>query len=187
MTEMESFSPVATGSVTRADVRRTFKQDMKSLYLLSLLLTARQRSAEQCFVSSLGDCMDMRPVFEEWTDSWTRRIVLQNAIRMLKPAMNNTDRATQPHPNSLTSGLNPALGAVLQLKTFERFVFVISVLEGYSDHECSLLLRSSKRDVVAAKTKALEHLGTTSGSNGVALTALAGRQFTAMDNRKSTI
>src|SRR5271165_5678603 len=154
MQDVENSFPAGTAYATRADVCRTFKQDMKSLYLLSLLLTAGQHSAEQCFESSLGDCLDMRPVFREWTDSWTRRIVLQNAIRMLKPAMNNADKASQSQLSSPTSELNPALRAVLRLNTFERFVFVMSVLEGYSDRECSLLLRSSKRDVVAAKAKA---------------------------------
>src|SRR5271166_3960907 len=118
MRDMENFSPVATGYVTRADVCRTFKQDMKSLYLLSLLLTAEQRSAERCFVSSLGDCLDMRPVFKEWTDSWTRRIVLQNAIRILKPAMDDADEGSQSRLNPPDSDLNPALRAVLRLSTF---------------------------------------------------------------------
>ena len=188
MRDMENVSPVATGYAMRADVCRTFRQDMKSLYLLSLLLTAERHSAEQCFVSSLGDCLDMRPVFKEWTDFSTRRIVLQNAIRMSRRAMNNMDEASPSRLSSLPSELNPALRAVLRLNTFERFVFVMSVLEGYSDRECSLLLRSSKRDVVAAKAKALEHLGKPSGPDELSVAAPhAGRQFTAMDNRQTTI
>jgi hypothetical protein len=158
MRDMESFSPVATGYVTRADVCRTFKQDMKSLYLLSLLLTAGRHSAEQCFVSSLNDCLNMRPVFKEWTDSWTRRIVLQNAIRILSSEVTNGDDGSQFRLSPLDSNLSPAFRAVCRLDTFERLVFVMTVLEGYSDHECSLLLRSSKRNVVAAKAKAVERL-----------------------------
>jgi len=187
MRDIQNFPPVATEYVTRADVCRTFKQDMKSLYLLSLLLTAGRYSAEQCFVSSLGDCLDMRPVFEEWTDSWTRRIVLQNAIRILSPTVNNADASLRSPLSPLDSDLNPALRAVIRLDTFERFVFVMTVLEGYSDRECSLLLRSSKRDVLAAKTKALEHLSTTSGSNEVPVTTPAERQFTAMAKRESML
>ena len=167
MWNMKNFFPVATVYATRADFCRTFNQDMKRLFLLSLLLTAGQHSAEQCFISSLGDCMDLKPVFKEWTDSWTRRVVLQNAIRMSKPAMTDQDEASQSNLSSLSSELNPALRVVLQLKTFQRFVFVISVLEGYSDHECSLLLRSSKRDVVATKAAALRHLATSDGSKEV--------------------
>ena len=186
MQDIENFPPAATECATRTDFCRTFKQDMKSLYLLSLLLTAGQDSAEQCFVSSLGDCLDMRPVLKEWADSWTRRIVLQNAIRMLGPAMNS--EASHTHSASAPSGLNPALQAVLQLSHFERFVLVMTVLEGYSDHECSLLLKSSKRDVAAAKAKALAHLGATSGPNELPVAApRAERQLTAIDNRQSTV
>src|SRR5271157_6319818 len=187
MRDMESFSPVATGYVSRADVCRTFKQDMKSLYLLSLLLTAEGHSAEQCFVSSLGDCLEMRFVFKEWTDSWTRRIVLQNAIRILSPAVRKADEDSQSRLSPPDSDLNPALQAVLRLSTFERFVFVMSVLEGYSVHECSLLLGSSIRDVLAAKAKALGRLVTTSGPNEFPVAAPnAERQFMTIDNRQST-
>jgi len=183
MRDTDNFSPV----LTRADVCRTFKQDMKSLYLLSLLLTAGRHSAEECFVSSLGDCLDMRPVFKEWTDSWTRRIVLQNAIRISSPAVNNSEEGSQSRLSPLDPDLNPALRAVFQLSHFERFVLVMTVLEGYSDHECSLLLRSSKRDVVAAKAKALEHLGTTSGPNAfISPAPHAEHQFAAMDTRQSS-
>ncbi len=186
MRDMESFPPVATGYVSRADVCRTFKQDMKSLYLLSLLLTAGRHSAEQCFVSSLSDCLDMRPVFKEWTDSWTRRIVLQNAIRILSPEVTSGDDGSEFRLSPFDSNLSPALRAVLRLNTFERFVFVMTVLEGYSDHECSLLLRSSKRNVVAAKAKALERL--TSAPNKLLFAApQAEPQFTATDNTQSTI
>ncbi|MGO9517463.1 MAG: hypothetical protein ACLPND_10500 [Candidatus Korobacteraceae bacterium] len=188
MQDIENFPPAATEYATHTDFCRTFKQDMKSLYLLSLLLTAGRHLAEQCFVSSLGDCLNMRPVLKEWADSWTRRVVLQNAIRMLKPAVNNADKASQPDLNSIPSGLNPALQAVVQLSHFERFVLVMTVLEGYSDHECSLLLRSSKRDVAAAKAKALERLGTTSGPNEFPSPAPhAEHQFAAMDKRQGSI
>ena len=186
MRDMESFSPVATGYVSRADVCRTFKQDMKSLYLLSLLLTAGRDSAEQCFVSSLGDCLDMRPVFKEWTDSWTRRIVLQNAIRILSPEVTNGDDGSQCRLSPVDSNLSPALRAVLRLNTFERFVFVMTVLEGHSDHECSLLLRSSKRNVVAAKAKALERLASVPNKLLFAAPQVE-PQFTATDNTQSAI
>lgn len=187
MRDMESFSPVATGSVTRADVCRTFEQDMKSLYLLSLLLTAGRRSAEQCFVSSLGECLNMKPAFREWTDSWTRRVVLQNAIRTSCPAVNNAEEDSQSRLSPFDSGLKPALRAVLRLNTFERFVFVMTVLEGYSDHECSLLLRSSKRDVAAAKTQALEHLTSAPNEFLFAKRPKTEHQATMTDNTQSTI
>ena len=91
-------------------------------------------------------------------------------------------------PLAFDSNLSPALRAVLRFNTFERFVFVMTVLEGYSDHECSLLLRSSKRNVVTAKAKALEHLGRMSAPKDFPVAGPhAGHQFTAMANGTSTI
>jgi DNA-directed RNA polymerase specialized sigma24 family protein len=50
------------------------------------------------------------------------------------------------------------IAAVLDLAPFERFVFVISVLEHYSEHECSVLLGCSRRDVIAAQNRALQQI-----------------------------
>ena len=41
---------------------------------------------------------------------------------------------------------------------FERFVFVMAVLEGYSLRECSALLGCPVQDVVTAKSLALQRL-----------------------------
>ena len=48
------------------DFHRVFDEDMNSLYLLSLLLTADRVKAEQCFVSGLEDAVESNPVFKEW-------------------------------------------------------------------------------------------------------------------------
>src|SRR5262249_61353212 len=51
------------------------------------------------------------------------------------------------------------LAAALVLEPFDRFVFVMSVLEGYSHHECAILLGTTRREVLEARTRALEQLG----------------------------
>jgi hypothetical protein len=48
--------------------------------------------------------------------------------------------------------------ALLQLEPFERFVYVMSVLERYSDLDCSVLLGCARRDVIAARMRALQPL-----------------------------
>ncbi len=48
--------------------------------------------------------------------------------------------------------------AVLDLEDFERFVFVMSVLEHYSEHDCRLLLGCSAREVREARSRALAEL-----------------------------
>jgi DNA-directed RNA polymerase specialized sigma24 family protein len=52
--------------------------------------------------------------------------------------------------------------AILGLRPFERFVFVMSVLERYSDQDCSVLLGCARRDVVAARLRAFQQLDTQS-------------------------
>jgi hypothetical protein len=48
--------------------------------------------------------------------------------------------------------------AVLQLEPFERFVYVMSVLERYSDLDCTVLLGCARRDVIAARIRALQQI-----------------------------
>jgi DNA-directed RNA polymerase specialized sigma24 family protein len=47
---------------------------------------------------------------------------------------------------------------LLSLRDFDRFVFVMSVLERYSEHECALLLGCTPPDVREARTRALQHI-----------------------------
>ena len=50
--------------------------------------------------------------------------------------------------------------AILQLAPIERFVFVMSVLERYSDNDCSILLGCARREVAAVRTLAMQQLAT---------------------------
>ena len=152
-------APVETVSSAQNDICQTFKQDMKVLYLLCLLLTGSEHCAEQCFVSSLSDSMNLRATFADWNISWIRHVVVRNAIRMMPLVMNNNKDETLPSGQSgVISNTSPALHGVLRLETFERFVFVMSMLEGYSDHECAQLLHASAREVSIAKEMAFRHL-----------------------------
>ena len=45
--------------------------------------------------------------------------------------------------------------------TFERFVFVMSILEEQSDDECAILLRCSRRDVMMARMLAVKRQSST--------------------------
>src|SRR6266496_465100 len=47
---------------------------------------------------------------------------------------------------------------VIRLVPLERFVFVMSVLERYSDHDCSLLLNCTVKNVIDARLQALRAL-----------------------------
>ncbi|MGA9507101.1 MAG: hypothetical protein WBV55_00505 [Candidatus Sulfotelmatobacter sp.] len=154
----------ATQYAKCADFRRIFDEDMNSLYLLSFLLTADREKAERCFVSGLEDAVKGNPVFKEWARSWARRVIIQNAVRVIKPrAAEETGRFTCA-PLNRNGEIGAAqqqmeIRAVLGLEPFERFVYVMAVLEHYSDHDCSLLLGCARRDVLAARAGALQQIG----------------------------
>jgi hypothetical protein len=134
------------------DFRRVFPEEADSLYRLAFLLIADHEKAQQCFVSGLEDSVNGSAVFKDWAPSWARRTIIQNAVRAINP------RPMEEYASSSFDGGRTTLAAervetaaVLRLEPFERFVYVLSVLESYSDLDCSVLLGCARRDVLAAR------------------------------------
>jgi hypothetical protein len=137
-------------------------EEMHSLYLFSFLLTADNDIAGQCYVCGLGECVEGISVFMDWVRSWARRTILKHAIRMIMPAPEHTDNLSLiSFKGAATSGKNSLFAAIVGLSAFERFVFVMSVLEKQSDEDCSMLLGCSRRDVMIARELALKRLANT--------------------------
>jgi hypothetical protein len=147
-----------TGYATVTDFFATFNEEMHSLYLLAFLLTADHDKAEQCLASAMGECEEWIGVFTDWTRSWSRRAVLKRAVHMIMPLPEDADEVSIIASNaSATSGEdNNPFAAILLLDPFERFVFVMTTLEGQSDAECAVLLRCSRRDVMMARVLAVK-------------------------------
>ncbi len=144
----------------RSDFCRIFEKDMNSLYLLSFLLTRDRAMAEQCFVGGLHIAQEGNYVFKEWAESWARRAIIQNAIRMIRPHKVADGARLGADPRTGREPMEHAeIAGIADLPAFERFAFVMSVLERYSDQECSLLLGCTRGDVAAARARALERLG----------------------------
>jgi hypothetical protein len=159
---MHFFEEKATPYPTVADFLRTFNEEMHSLYLLSFLLTADHDRAEQCLVSAMGECVEGIGVFADWACSWARAVVLKHAIRMLNPAPERTDYVSFTSlKRSPTLPENNPFAAILLLDAFERFVFVMSILDEQSDEECAILLKCSRRDVMMARLLALKRQSST--------------------------
>ncbi|MFZ0808289.1 MAG: hypothetical protein WAN03_19000 [Candidatus Sulfotelmatobacter sp.] len=158
---------------------------MSGLFLLSFLLTGDRTLAEQCFVGGLHIAQGGSQVFKEWAESWSRRAIIQNAIRMIRP-LKATDGT---HSTSVPStGIAPTqhteVAGIVDLPALERFAFVMSVLERYSDLECSLLLGCTRGGVAAARTLALERLGK-SADLRPKLVSIGSNQKTRRDNSES--
>lgn len=144
---------------TSEDFCRIFEKDMNRLYLLSLLLTADKDVAEKCFVRGLEDSKSGNPVFREWAESWARRAIIVNAIRMIGPRPGSSSPFARKASPKETLALPERYAAILDLPVFERFVFVMTVLEGYSPRDCRLLLNCSNFDIAEARAHALQQLG----------------------------
>jgi hypothetical protein len=104
--QMASFARVQLNaadpaSATRTDFCRIFRDDMKSLYLLALVLTADHEKAEQCFVAGLADSVEGNAVFKEWAAAWARRTITPGSSRDHQPPDGESGHATSS-PNTLS-------------------------------------------------------------------------------------
>jgi hypothetical protein len=162
LTQLQSVDESVMQYATVTDFCKIFTEEMHSLYLLSFLLTADKDKAEQCFIGGLGECVEGIGTFMEWSRLWARRAIIKQAILMMRPAPEETDHWSPISTQGPTAALNSSLfAAILSLCAFERFVFVLSILEGHSDVDCLSLLKCSRREVMIARELALRFLVTT--------------------------
>ena len=149
----------ATEYATCKDFQQIFSEDMVGLHRLAFLLTADQAKAEECFVAGLDESIHGNPVFKQWARAWSKRAIIQNAIKLIAPMPPRQGVvATQSAGVLQNSNLDETAARVATWAPFERFVFVMAVLEGYSLRECSTLLACPVQDVVVAKSAALQRL-----------------------------
>jgi DNA-directed RNA polymerase specialized sigma24 family protein len=155
-TTIRKRSPYATS----ADFTQIFETDMNRLYQLSFLLTGDRALAEKCFVRGLDNSAKDNPIFREWAENWARRTVIRSAIQMIRPRPTGDQSPSAPHLAISHAGTEPAeMARIVELPPFERFAFVMSVLEHLSDRECSLLLDCTRGEVLAARIRALQQIG----------------------------
>jgi DNA-directed RNA polymerase specialized sigma24 family protein len=139
-----------------ADFCRIFHKDMNRLYRLSLLLTGNQVAAEKCFVQGLSDSKESNQVFKEWAEAWALRTIVQNAIQVIHPRPADSMSSENVSDCDVTE---PAeIAAILELPAFDRFAYVLSVLEGYPLQECALLLNCTRGEVNSARMRALQEI-----------------------------
>ena len=70
---------------TRDIARRAPAEERTRLYLLSFLLTGDRAKAEQCSTAGLDMSSEDNEAFRDWAHSWARRIVINNALRLIEP------------------------------------------------------------------------------------------------------
>jgi len=144
---------------THSDFCTVFLQHLDGLYSLALILTGDEFRAEECLLAAFDSCEQPDLVFKESAVPWSRRSVIKTAIRSMSPLpFGPARRHLLGHSSDPKFDRNTSINCVLELPAFERFVFVMSVLEGYSDRDCALLLGCSCADVVAARIRAFQQI-----------------------------
>ena len=117
----------------RDDFCEGFTNHLSGLYQLAFLLTRNHETAERCFVVGRENLVRGNRAFNQWAHAWAKRIIVENAIRELKPrprpSHSPSSTADFPHIGQLSSGPDGhfTVQAILALKDFERVVFVLSV------------------------------------------------------------
>jgi hypothetical protein len=132
-----------------------FDRERAGLQRLALLLTANSKAAERCLIRAFRECITSNSVSKGWVLNWTRRMVIRNAISLVMGPRGQSFVNTNDDADNRSIAFSPddSLGSlakaesILDLPEFDRFVFVICVLERYSIHDCALLLAKSPREI----------------------------------------
>jgi hypothetical protein len=158
--QLQLVCETASRYATATDYFSIFVEEMDSLYLLAFLLTADKEMAEQAVVGGLGECVERIGVFMERARSWARRAIVKEAIRKVRPTPPEGADEFLGSANTLDLvGASNPFAFIASLRAFERFVFVMSVLEGQSDEDCQSLLSCSRQEIVMARKVAMKLFG----------------------------
>lgn len=141
-----------------------FERERANLWRLAWLLTANSEAAKQCVLRAFRECTASSSVSKDWILTWTRRVVVRNAIRLVmgidgQSFVNTNDNAND---GSIASVPNDWLkeivevGSIVDLPQLDRFVFVLCILERYSNQDCALLLGRSLREIIEAQKRVEE-------------------------------
>lgn len=167
------FDDKAVSDAPGTEFWNVLSDEMHSLYLLSFLLTADLDKAHGCFLGGMGECQGEMDVFVSWAQERARRSILERAIWFVAPTPDHAHDFSFDHiKHSAEKAKGNLFGAILGLKTFERFVYVMSVLERQSDEDCSTLLRCSQRDIKIARALAFAQLQNTYNPNSPPIDAV---------------
>ena len=145
---------------TYSDFCEALVDDLTPLYLLAFLLTGSHSEAEHCLGATVGDAISAQCVFRGWERAWSKRCLIIHAIRRVFSDPSRGRLKQEPgYEIAVQSSAQNAIDTVARLTPpIQRFVFVLSILERYSEHECALLLGCAPRYVSEARDRALWQL-----------------------------
>lgn len=141
---------------TAIEFCQIFSKNMEALYTLALALTADKATAEQCLLMALEECKKTASVFKQWAQSWSRLAVIESAIRLVRPSANDVVGEARSANDEVIEKSGPAAVHVSKMQAFDRFTFVLSVLDRYSVRDCAILLKCRPQEIKRARQRAME-------------------------------
>ena len=143
------------------DFHRIFDEETDSLYRLAFVLTADREKADQCVVSGLEDSVKGKPGFSrnghdrglgERSFRTPQRMINPRPVEEGYPSGLNVGGRTsgQKHDGDDRDSQPRAVRPIRLCDVGSRALF--------RSHECSVLLGCSRRDVIAARNRALEEI-----------------------------
>jgi hypothetical protein len=151
----------------KVEFASVFESERLGLQRLAVLLPANSEAAKRWLIRAFRECVASSSVSNEWVLSWTRRMVICNAISLImRPGGRSFVNTNDDADNGLIAfSPDDSLGAIAESESvldppeFDQFVFVICVLERYSMHDCALLLGRSPRDINEARQRVGNRVG----------------------------
>lgn len=135
-----------------AEFADVWLDDITNLYLLSFLLTADKVLAEQCFSDAMMDYVGGSSGFADWANGPGKVAVIRRAYQTIRPVPKRVHSwSFAPGARPLISAAHQPFSTITSLGAFERFVFVLSVLEGAADDVCAALLACELADIAESR------------------------------------
>ena len=163
ITTLSAVPGIAEGSRNRAAIgaAEMWLDEITELYLLAFILTADKETAEQCVLDSVDGYLDSGAVsLVDWVKSDGRHAAITSAVKRLKPRVKASYSWTVPDgTRAVSAPSHQPFAVITALGTFERFVYVLSVLEGYDEEECADVLQCHRAEVVAARKLSQQLVG----------------------------
>jgi DNA-directed RNA polymerase specialized sigma24 family protein len=150
-----------------------------NLYWLAFLLTGRREDSVDMTVEAL-DSADGNPFFSAWMLAWARKVVIAKALGAMRQELAASARrvasARSPRcaPPARRWALEPGATkaqlerALLAIDVFPRCALLLSVFEGLSLDDATVLLDGDRDLVRNAQVSALRQLTQNLASMGVA-------------------
>jgi len=153
-----TLSAVPSGAVSSPNGTATFAaemwlDEMAELYLLAFMLTADKVTAEQCVLDAVDEYLISSELsLIDWVKSRARHAVIKCAVQRATPKAKAVYTWSVPGGTraSISSSHQP-FAVITALSAFERFVYVLTMLEGYEVDECADVLKCLPAEVVAAQ------------------------------------